>query len=104
MQLTAAPLLYLFCTCTVAFCRLLPIEPIEFSKSFENSTNRADRLRPPPDSALYLAESADGALSAKAGMPLDSELRLASHHLYGRFVGVEALDVIGALPPSAALQ
>jgi hypothetical protein len=44
----AADLLYLFCTCTAAFCRFLPFEPIEFSKSFENSKIVADRLPPPP--------------------------------------------------------
>jgi hypothetical protein len=47
-ELTSADLLYLFCTCTGAFCRFLPIEPIAFSKSFENLTIVADRLPPPP--------------------------------------------------------
>jgi len=47
-ELTSADLLYLFCTCTAAFCRFLPIEPIEFSKSFENPRIVADRLPPPP--------------------------------------------------------
>jgi hypothetical protein len=46
---TRAGPLYLFCTCTRAFCRFSPIEPIEFSKSFENSTIVADRLPPPPN-------------------------------------------------------
>ena len=45
---TPADLLYLFFTCTGAFCRFLPIELFEFSKSFENSTFVADRLPPPP--------------------------------------------------------
>jgi hypothetical protein len=35
-ELTPADRLYLFCTCTVAFCRFLSIEPNEFTKSFEN--------------------------------------------------------------------
>jgi len=43
---------YLFCTCTRAFCRFLLIEPIEFSKSFEKSTIVADRL-PPPTKPLF---------------------------------------------------
>jgi hypothetical protein len=47
-DLTPADLLYLFCTCTAAFCRFSPIEPIEFSKSFENPPIEADRLPPPP--------------------------------------------------------
>jgi hypothetical protein len=47
-KLTAADLLYLFCTCTQAFYRFSRIEPIESSKSFENSTIVADRLPPPP--------------------------------------------------------
>jgi hypothetical protein len=50
VRLTPADLLSLFCTCTRAFCRFSPIEPIEFSKSFENSTIVADRLPPPPPS------------------------------------------------------
>jgi Arc/MetJ family transcription regulator len=45
---TRADCLYLFCTCTRAFCRFSPIEPIAFSKSFENSTMATDRLLPPP--------------------------------------------------------
>jgi hypothetical protein len=40
--------LYLFCTCIAAFCRFLPIEPIEFSKSFENSRSVTERPPPPP--------------------------------------------------------
>ena len=47
-ELAAADLLYLFCTCTGAFCRFLPIERIEFSKSFDNLRIVADRLPPPP--------------------------------------------------------
>ena len=46
--LTAADPLYLFCTCTTAFCRFSPIEPFESLKSFEKSTIVADRLPPPP--------------------------------------------------------
>lgn len=46
-ELTRADLLYLFCTCTRAFYRFLPIETIEFAKSFENSRIVADRLPPP---------------------------------------------------------
>ena len=47
-ELTPADLLYLFCTCTRAFCRFSPIEPFEFSKSFENPKIGVDRLPPPP--------------------------------------------------------
>jgi hypothetical protein len=47
-ELTAADLLYLFCTCTAAFYRFSPIEPIDFAKSFENSTHRG---RPTPAAA-----------------------------------------------------
>jgi len=39
---------YLFCTCTAAFRRFLPIEPFVFSKTFENLHTAADRLPPPP--------------------------------------------------------
>lgn len=53
MVLTAADSLYLFCTRTAAFCRFLPIEPIEISKSFENSRIVADRL-PPKDTRTNL--------------------------------------------------
>jgi hypothetical protein len=45
---TQADPLYLFCTCTRAFCRFLLIELFEFSNSFENSPIVADRLPPPP--------------------------------------------------------
>jgi hypothetical protein len=55
-ELTSADLLYLFCTCTAAFCRFLPIEPIELSKSFENSTIVADRLPPPPNHYLFVGQ------------------------------------------------
>ena len=48
-ELTTADLLYLFCTWTAAFCRFLPIEPIEFSISFANPTIVADGLPPPPN-------------------------------------------------------
>jgi hypothetical protein len=44
--LTPADSLYLFCTCTAAFLRFSPIEPIDFAKSFEHSTIVADRLPP----------------------------------------------------------
>jgi hypothetical protein len=47
-ELTPADLLYLFCTCTVGFCRFLPIELFRFSRSFENLRIVADRLPPPP--------------------------------------------------------
>jgi hypothetical protein len=40
--LTVADPLYLFCTCTAAFYRFLPI--VEFSTSFENSKIVVDRL------------------------------------------------------------
>jgi len=47
-KLTTADPLYLFCTCTAAFRRFLPIEPFVFSKTFENLHTAADRLPPPP--------------------------------------------------------
>jgi hypothetical protein len=53
-ELAAADLLYLFCTCTGAFCRFLPIERIEFSKSFDILRIVADRLPPPPYPSLPL--------------------------------------------------
>jgi hypothetical protein len=49
-------LLYLFCTYTAAFSRFSPIEPIKFSKSFENSTIVADRLPPPPKPYLLVGQ------------------------------------------------
>ena len=49
---TQADRLYLFCTWIAGFCRFLPIEPIEFSKSFENLKIVADRLPPPPPLSL----------------------------------------------------
>ena len=55
LELTAADLLYLFCTCTEAFCRFWPIEPIDFAKSFENSRIVADRLPPPPKPYLRVS-------------------------------------------------
>ena len=58
--LTAADPLYLFCTCTTAFCRFSPIEPFESLKSFEKSTIVADRLPPPPP--LFLREFANSRL------------------------------------------
>jgi hypothetical protein len=51
-HVTSAERLYLFCTCSTAFCRFSPIEPIAFSKSFENSPIGADRLPPPPPSLV----------------------------------------------------
>jgi hypothetical protein len=56
-ELTRAEPLYLFCTCTGAFRRFWPIE---YSKSFENSTIVADRL--PPPLPLFLSKSGHRAL------------------------------------------
>jgi hypothetical protein len=56
LVLTRADSLNLFCTCTTAFYRFSPIEPIEFAKSFENSPIVADRLPPPPPTNLFYRE------------------------------------------------
>ena len=80
IELTSLGPLYLFCTCTTAFCRFSPIEPIELSKSFEKSTIVADRLPPPPPS-LALARSVSAALLAGGLRPATSPNRLDSRRL-----------------------
>ena len=63
MSLTWADLLYLFCTFTGAFYRFQPIEPIEFSKSFENLKIVADRLPPPPPINVFYGDDLAMSLS-----------------------------------------
>ena len=65
---TQADPLYLFCTCTRAFCRFSLIELFTFLKSFENSPMVADRLPPPPPLKLFYPLALAGSLLSVSTM------------------------------------